>query len=60
MDYALIKNGTVENVIVADAAFIDLIRGERDHIVLIEPGVGIGWGWNGAFVPPSGPEIVEN
>ena len=59
MEYALIKNNKVENVIVADSEFISLISGEWDHIERIGTpteqtiGVGIGWGWNGSdFVAP--------
>ena len=65
MEYALIKSGTVQNVIVADEAFIDSIASEWEHIERIDTpaeralGVGIGWGWDGAnFVaPPTPPEL---
>jgi len=60
MDYALIKQGTVQNVIVADEAFISQIAPEWDHIERIDTpaeqalGVGIGWGWDGTqFVRPA-------
>ena len=60
--YALIKNGTVQNVIVADEAFIASITSKWDHIECIDTpaeralGVGIGWGWDGSsFVAPSPP-----
>lgn len=56
MIYALIKNGTVHNIIVAEPSFVDLIRSEWDHIAAIAPEVGIGWGWNGDFVAPPEPE----
>ena len=59
MEYALIKSGTVQNVIVADEAFIATIAHEWDHIERIDTpaeqalGVGIGWGWDGSsFVAP--------
>lgn len=62
MEYALIKAGTVKNVIVADEAFITQIAHEWDHIERIDTpaeqalGVGIGWGWNGTeFVAPPAP-----
>ena len=62
MDYALIKNTVVENVIVADQAFIDSIASEWDHIepldTLHEQGLGVGIGWtyvNGEFFPPAPP-----
>ena len=65
MEYALIKNGKVENVIVADEAFIAASTPEWDHIERIDTpaeqalGVGIGWGWDGAnFVAPA-PTIPE-
>ena len=58
--FALIKNGTVQNVIVADEAFITSITSKWDHIECIDTpaeqtlGVGIGWGWDGAnFVAPT-------
>lgn len=66
MEYALIKNGTVQNVIVADANFIQSIQNEWDHIERIDTpaelalGVGIGWGWNGTtFVAPPAPPEPE-
>lgn len=62
MEYALIKNSTVENVIVADEEFVAQIAPDWDHIERIDTpaeqalGVGIGWGWDGsAFVAPSVP-----
>ena len=62
MDYALIKTGTVQNVIVADEQFIAQIAAEWDHIERIDTpaeqslGVGIGWGWDGTqFVAPPVP-----
>lgn len=63
MEYALIKNGQVENVIVADETFVQMIASEWDHIERIDTpaeqalGVGIGWGWDGTqFVAPIVPE----
>lgn len=60
--FALIKNGTVQNVIVADEAFITSITSKWDHIECIDTpaelalGVGIGWGWDGSsFVAPLPP-----
>ncbi len=62
MEYALIKAGTVENVIVADPEFVALILPRWDHIEALDTvqelglGVGIGWGWDGgAFVAPELP-----
>lgn len=62
MEYALIKNGQVENVIVADETFIATIATEWDHIERIDTpakralGVGIGWAWDGSnFVAPPAP-----
>ena len=58
--FALIKNGTVQNVIVADEAFIASITSKWEHIECIDTpaelalGVGIGWGWDGSsFVAPT-------
>lgn len=66
MEYALIKSGTVQNVIVADEAFIAAVTPEWDHIERIDTpaelalGVGIGWGWDGAnFVAPAAPPAPE-
>lgn len=66
MEYALIKSGTVQNVIVADEAFITQIVLEWDHIERIDTpaeqalGVGMGWGWDGSnFVAPSAPPTPE-
>ena len=63
MEYALIKGGTVHNVIVASEEFIALIAGDLEHIEPLDTsqeqalGVGIGWGWDGAqFVPPAAVE----
>lgn len=62
MQYALIKNNTVENVIVADAAFIAAIAAEWDHIEPLDTileqglGVGMGWTWDGEFHAPDQPE----
>lgn len=60
MDYALIQDGLVVDVIVADAEFIAKIAAEWSHIELLDTvqeqglGVGIGWGWaDGAFVAPA-------
>lgn len=66
MEYALIKNGKVENVIVADPDFIALIAPELDHIEALDTlheqglGVGIGWCWNAqdGFIRPPAPEPV--
>lgn len=67
MDYALIKNGKVVNVIVADQEFIDSIQSEYDHIEAIDTiweqqqGVWIDWSWdatNGFTAPPKDPEPV--
>ena len=58
--FALIKNDTVQNVIVADEAFITSITSKWDHIECIDTpaeralGVGVGWGWDGSsFVAPT-------
>lgn len=63
MEYALIKDNKVENVIVADPDFITNIIHDWDHIEQIDTpeeralGVGIGWGWDGTqFVAPPAPE----
>lgn len=61
--YALIKNGTVQNVIVADADFISTIASEYDHIELLDTSeeqkvAGPGWIYvseTGEFVAPEQP-----
>jgi len=61
MKYALIKENTVVNVIIADSAFIEAIQQEYDHIEAIDTeleqslGVGVGWGWDGGFLEPEQP-----
>jgi hypothetical protein len=53
MQYALIKNGKVERVIIAEQDFITSIQSEFDHIEAIDTlyeqglGVGVGWDWDG-------------
>jgi len=52
MDYALVKNSIVENIIVADQEFIDSIMDQYEHIEAIDTlaeqnlNVSIGWNWN--------------
>ena len=59
MQYALIKNGVVENTIVADTDFVSLIAKDWDHIEPLSGNAGIGWGWDGvAFISPPAPEFV--
>lgn len=56
--YALIKNGIVENVIVADADFIATITHQFDHCELLDTPdeqkvTGVGWGYvDGVFIAP--------
>ena len=48
MIYALIKDGIVKNVIVAEAAFIDVISNDWDYIVdITDTEYGVGWTYNG-------------
>lgn len=63
MEYALVNNGVVQNVIVADEEFIASIESQWEHIERIDTpeeqglGVGIGWLWNAqdGFSPPPAP-----
>lgn len=56
-NYALIKSGCVEQVIVADADFVETIRAHWDHIELAPETVGVGWSWDGqAFAAPPVPD----
>lgn len=63
MQYALIKNTLVQNVIEADQVFADSIAPEWDAVVSIEgmtPAPGIGWSYEaGAFTAPVMPPAPE-
>jgi hypothetical protein len=66
MQYALVKGGVVQNVIVASAEFAKLIAPEWDHIEALDTlheqglGVSIGWGFkDGALVKPPEPPTPE-
>lgn len=58
--FALIKNGLIENVIVAEQAFADQMKPKFDHVIRVDeldPLPGIGWSYaDGAFTPPAPPE----
>ncbi|HEV6964836.1 hypothetical protein [Roseateles sp.] len=62
-EYALVRGGVVEQIIVASAQFAGDISPLWDAVVDIAPAVaagqrvGIGWGWAGGplFVAPAGP-----
>jgi hypothetical protein len=62
MNYALIRNGIVENVIVADAAFIEVISNNWDDIVdITDTGYGVGWTYDGEeFAAPVVEVVVED
>lgn len=59
--YAIVNNGQIENVIVADANFASGI--EAEHVVLIDaldPQPAIGWLYNSEtqiFTDPNPPEV---
>jgi len=63
MNYALIKNGIVQNVIVADEEFISSISGQYDHIEALDTPeeqkvAGPGWIYvseTGKFIAPEQP-----
>jgi hypothetical protein len=61
MNYALIRNGIVENVIVADAAFIEVISNDWDDIVdITDTEYGVGWTYDGEeFAAPVVEAVVE-
>lgn len=59
MNYALIKDGIVKNVIVADTSFVALIRSEWSQIEPVTGAAGIGWSWDNGFVPPPEPAAEE-
>lgn len=52
MQYALIQNNVVVNIIEADAAFAAAIALDWQHVAPAD-GAGIGWGWDGVqFMAP--------
>ena len=61
MEYALIKNGVVVGVIVADESFVTGIANQWDHIVPATDGCGPEWTWmaQGGFVRPESPPDPE-
>jgi hypothetical protein len=59
MEYALIKNGRIEQIIVADADFIQHIASQWDHIAQAAGVCAIGWGWDNGFVQPPEPAVEE-
>jgi hypothetical protein len=63
MQYALIKNTIVQNIIEADQGFADSIATEWDAVVSIEgvtPAPGIGWSYEaGVFTAPVAPPAPE-
>lgn len=59
MQYALVKNGLVEKVILADAEFIDSLEPDWDVAVPVDVAVSIGWSYaDGIFAPPA--PVEEN
>ena len=59
MEYALIKSGRIEQIIVADPDFIPHIASQWDHIAQADGVCATGWGWDNGFVPPPEPEVEE-
>lgn len=59
MEYALIKSGRIEQIIVADAEFIQHIASKWDHIAQTDGVCAIGWEWDNGFVPPPEPAVEE-
>ena len=60
MDYALIKSGRVESIVVADAEFVATIAEQWDAVTPAPEGCAIGWAWDGeAFTPPAPPPAPE-
>lgn len=61
MIYALVKNDVIQNVIVADAAFVAMIAQDWDDVIQVDdsPGSpGVGWVRSGdgdSFEPPAAP-----
>jgi len=59
MEYALIKAGRIEQIIVADPDFIPHIASQWDQVEPVTGSAGIGWGWDNGFVPPPAPAVAE-
>ena len=60
MNYALIKSGRVESIVVAEAAFAQSIAAQWDAVTPAIDGCAIGWAWDGeAFTPPAPPPAPE-
>ena len=60
MNYALIKSGRVESIVVADAEFVATIAEQWDAVTPAIEGCAIGWAWDGeAFTPPAPPPAPE-
>lgn len=56
MEYAVIRNGVVGGVVVAESEAVALLEAEWDEVVPAFGGVGPGWGWDGAqFIAPPAP-----
>jgi len=50
-NFALIKNGIIENTIVADIDFINSLPNSNDYVQYTN--AGIGWSYDGVnFIPP--------
>lgn len=60
MQYALIKSGRVDSIVVADAAFVATIADQWDVVTPAIEGCAIGWAWDGEdFTPPTPPPAPE-
>lgn len=60
MNYALIKNGIVQNIIVAEPDFLELIKADYDVIKEVEEAHGAfspGWSYNADTDTYSAPPI---
>jgi len=58
MRYALITDGTIVNVIIADADFASLIESEYDHVLPCDH-AGPGWSYDGSEFHPPEEEVTE-
>jgi len=60
MHFALIKNGVVDNIIVADPAFIAELQvhqpAQWEHMEPVTDACAIGWIWSGLRVVPPASE----
>lgn len=64
MVWALVKDGSVQNLIIADQRYIDYIKGELDHCICIDklddkPTIGTAYDGTKFIITKPAPIVVE-